>query len=65
MILMYNEKTDEVRTTVANVTGKVFMGYIEAGFKPICRVRGAFMRFNKFSQDDRDYFSNVLNHEGQ
>lgn len=28
MILMYNEKTEEVRTTVASVTGKVFIGYV-------------------------------------
>jgi len=40
---MYNEKTEEVRTTVASVTGKVFIGYIKAGFKPICDIRGGFI----------------------
>jgi len=63
--LMYNEKTEEVRTTVASVTGKVFIGYIKAGFKPICDIRGGFITVSKFSQEDRNYFNTILNYDGQ
>ena len=60
-MLMYNEKTEEVRVTTASVTGKVFIGYVKAGFKPICGIRGGFISVYKFSQEGRNYFNSLKN----
>lgn len=55
-ILMHNEKTGDVKITNANYDGKVFLGYIKEGFKPLCMVWGQMLVARPFVGEDKELY---------
>lgn len=55
-ILMHNEKTGGVKITNASCNGKVFLGYIKEGFKPLCMVWGKMLVARPFVGEAKELY---------